>query len=120
MPTKPKHPCAHPGCPEQVESGQRYCEKHRRQEAKRYERYGRDPETRGRYNYQWKKIRYEYLRAHPLCERCKAEGRATEANVVHHITPLAAGGTHASENLMALCKQCHSRIHAENGDRWGK
>lgn len=120
MPTKPKHPCAHPGCPELVEAGQRYCEKHRRQEASRYERYGRDPETRKRYDYRWKKIRYEYIRSHPLCEKCLAEGRATEANVVHHITPLADGGTHARENLMALCTSCHSRIHAENGDRWGK
>ena len=48
MPTKPKHPCAWPGCPELVESGERYCEKHRRQEARRYERYGRDPATRRR------------------------------------------------------------------------
>ena len=29
MPFRPKHPCAHPGCPELVESGQKYCEKHR-------------------------------------------------------------------------------------------
>ena len=120
MPTKPKHPCAWPGCPELVEAGQMYCEEHARQEARRYERYGRDPRTAKRYDYKWKKIRYKYIKAHPLCERCLSEGRTVEAREVHHIRPLAAGGTHASENLMALCKQCHSRIHAENGDRWGK
>ena len=92
MPKKPKHPCGWPGCPELVETGQRYCEKHQARANKAYERYDRDPETRKRYDYRWKKIRYEYLRAHPLCERCKAEGRATEANVVHHIRPLSAGG----------------------------
>ena len=28
MPYKPKVPCRHPGCPELVESGRLYCEKH--------------------------------------------------------------------------------------------
>ncbi|MBP3896084.1 MAG: HNH endonuclease, partial [Mogibacterium sp.] len=30
------------------------------------------------------------------------------------------GGTHDEDNLMALCKKCHSKIHAERGDRWGR
>jgi len=120
MPTKPKHPCAWPGCPELVESVERYCEKHRKQEARRYERYRRDPATRRRYDRRWRKIRYEYMKAHPLCERCLLEGRTVEAREVHHIIPLADGGTHATENLMALCKSCHSKIHAEKGDRWNR
>jgi 5-methylcytosine-specific restriction protein A len=33
----------------------------------------------------------------------------TRAEEVHHIKPLAQGGTHDDENLMALCKPCHSR-----------
>ena len=36
----------------------------------------------------------------------------------HHILPLSRGGTHAESNLMALCKPCHSRITALDGDRW--
>ena len=32
--------------------------------------------------------------------------------------PLAEGGTHARDNLVALCKSCHARIHAQRGDRW--
>jgi 5-methylcytosine-specific restriction protein A len=31
---------------------------------------------------------------------------------------LSEGGTNKEQNLMALCKSCHSRIHAERGDRW--
>lgn len=31
---------------------------------------------------------------------------------------LSEGGTHARDNLIALCKSCHARIHAERGDRW--
>lgn len=29
-----------------------------------------------------------------------------------------AGGTHDRSNLIALCKSCHSQIHAKRGDRW--
>ena len=32
--------------------------------------------------------------------------------------PLSQGGTHDRENLIALCKSCHARIHAKSGDRW--
>ena len=39
-----------------------------------------------------------------------SEGRLTPAEEVHHILPLAVGGTHDENNLMALCKSCHSRI----------
>jgi 5-methylcytosine-specific restriction protein A len=29
---------------------------------------------------------------------------------VHHIKPLAEGGTHNETTLMSLCKSCHSAI----------
>lgn len=38
---------------------------------------------------------------------------------VHHKTPLSMGGSHDRENLIALCKSCHARIHAQSGDHWG-
>ena len=73
-----------------------------------------------RYNGVWPAIRRRYITAHPLCEMCRCEGRTTPAAEVHHILPLADGGTHEPENLMALCKPCHSRITATEGGRWGK
>ena len=67
----------------------------------------------------WRRIRVQALnRDHYLCQlrtSSKCSGIATE---VHHILPLAHGGTHNADNLMALCKACHSRISAESGDRW--
>jgi 5-methylcytosine-specific restriction protein A len=116
MPRKPKRPCSYPGCPELVEG--RFCKKHEQEEARRYEKYQRDPETRRRYGRAWKRIRDRYIKAHPLCEECKRNGKLTPSEEVHHIIPLSEGGTNKQKNLMALCKSCHSRIHAERGDRW--
>ena len=120
MPRKPKHPCAYPGCPELVEPGERFCAKHTKKEAKHYERYGRDPQTKKRYGRAWSRIRASYAREHPFCEMCLKEGIAVPVDEVHHIVPLAEGGTHDRSNLMSLCKSCHSKVHATRGDRWKK
>ena len=44
MPTKPKRPCSYPGCPKLTDG--RFCEEHAKAEAKRYEKYDRDPAVR--------------------------------------------------------------------------
>lgn len=69
-------------------------------------------------NMQELKQQNRYIAAHPLCEECYRQERLTPSQEVHHIVPLSKGGTHDFDNLMALCKQCHSRITAESGDRW--
>jgi 5-methylcytosine-specific restriction protein A len=114
MPYKPMKPCAHPGCPNLTNG--RYCEKHAKEEARRYNRHGRDPLTNKRYGRKWKKVRAAFLAAHPLCETCVAEGRLTPATLVHHRRKVTDGGTSEEENLQALCAECHSRLHAEQGD----
>ena len=48
--------------------------------------------------------------AHLLCEQCEKDGRLTSVAEVHHILTLADGSTHDDENLVALCKSCHSNI----------
>ena len=108
MPYKPRHPCAHPGCPALVEG--RFCEAHAQADARAYARYRRDPETDRRYGRAWRRIRAAYIATHPLCEECEKAGRFTPAQEVHHILPLSQGGDHRPENLMALCKPCHSGI----------
>ena len=116
MPRKPKRPCSHPGCPRLTEG--RFCEEHAKQEAKRYEKYDRDPAVRRRYGRAWKRIRDSYVHEHPLCELCLETGKLVETEEVHHRIPLSEGGTHARENLISLCKTCHAKLHAERGDRW--
>ena len=116
MPRKPKRPCSYPGCPNLTDG--RYCEEHAKAEAKRYEKYDRDPAVRRRYGRAWKRIRDSYVQLHPLCELCQKDGKLVATEEVHHKVPLSEGGTHARDNLIALCKSCHARIHAERGDRW--
>lgn len=67
-----------------------------------------------------KESRDSYAAEHPVCEQCMAVGRYVKTAEIHHKLPLAEGGTHDRRNLIALCKECHARIHAERGDRWHK
>lgn len=116
LPRRPKRPCSYPGCPNLTDG--RFCEEHAKLEARRYERYERDPATKRRYGRAWKRIRDKYVQEHPVCELCYKKGLLVETEQVHHIKPLAEGGDHSRENLIALCSSCHARIHAERGDRW--
>ena len=70
----------------------------------------------------WKEMRQRYLRAHPLCERCQAEGKISSAVDVHHIIPVESAKYIAEmeqlcfddgNNLQALCIPCHIKTHQE-------
>lgn len=69
----------------------------------------------------WKQLRMAYLEAHPLCERCLAEGIITSAIDVHHKTPVESARTpmemedicYRVANLQALCIPCHIKVHQE-------
>lgn len=113
MPYRPQRPCSHPSCPKLTDG--RFCEEHAKEEAKRYERYQRDPAVKKRYGRMWKCIRDHYIAAHPLCTR--SSERLPPAQEVHHIKPLSQGGTNAEDNLMSLCTSCHSKITAREGGR---
>ena len=118
MPRKPKRPCAYPGCARLTEGV--YCDEHAKLRDKQYNLYHRDPEINKRYNnVTWRKLREAYLTRFPLCEDCARRGIATVAEHVHHIKPLAAGGTNDWSNLRALCQSCHTRTHDEMRKRHG-
>lgn len=75
----------------------------------------------------WLRLRKAILTAHPLCERCEAEGFVTPSSEVHHIRPVEYGVNYADKhrlmfspgNLRALCHDCHVKTHTEMG-RSGK
>ena len=77
MPLKPKVPCKHPGCPELVSVGQKYCENHKALHPEEQ----RSAATRG-YNSKWRRESKKFLEIHPLCVRCLEKGIATPATVV--------------------------------------
>lgn len=114
MPRRPMKPCSFPGCPKLCEGT--YCEEHQAQVYREYDRYVRTKEERQRYTGRWPKIRERYAMSHPFCEICYAAGVLTPTEIVHHRLPLAEGGTNADDNLQALCKACHGRLHTERGD----
>ena len=124
MPTRSPHPCKVPGCPGLVRGSGRYCPDHSGLEDAQTDAQRPHSGARG-YDYRWQKIRLMYLRAHPICEdpfeiHKRAGELAVAASDVDHITPLQAGGTHAEENLQALCKSCHSKKTALQDGGWGR
>lgn len=52
-------------------------------------------------------------RAGGHCERCGRQARLQ----VDHIVNVAAGGSHAIENLQALCETCHRHKTGGEGNR---
>ena len=110
MPRKPKRPCSYPGCPRLTDG--RYCDEHKTKVSKAEGMSDSRRLHRQRYGLKWKRIRDRFISTHPLCEKCKEQGRLTPAEEVHHILPLSCGGTNDEENLMSLCKSCHSEITA--------
>lgn len=51
------------------------------------------------------------LRDRYLCVRCKAKGKLTKAEQVHHIVHRSDGGSNDDANLESLCKDCHGEAH---------
>lgn len=92
-------------------------EEHQKIITSNYNRHERDPKSRRRYGRAWRRIRDGYLSKHPMCEKYQQAGKLTAAAKVYHIKPLSQGGTHAEENLMALCKKYNSEITAREGGR---
>lgn len=106
MPMKPKKPCAHPGCPALVDSGEKYCPEHK----SLYPVEIRSATSRG-YGKQWQKASKQYLAAHPLCANCLKYGKYTKATVVDHIQPHRGDPAlfWDKSNWQPLCKPCHDR-----------
>ena len=106
MPSRPKKPCAHPGCPELVDPADKYCDQHKAEHPAEV----RSGSARG-YNRRWQKISKQYLSSHPLCVKCLERGKYTKATVVDHIRPHRGNPElfWNPENWQPLCKTCHDK-----------
>ncbi|MBO8169975.1 MAG: HNH endonuclease [Thermoanaerobacteraceae bacterium] len=120
MPRRPKKPCSYPGCPELVEAGQRFCNKHKKQEQKRYDQERGTAAQRG-YNSRWRKARKMFLKKNPLCAECQKNGRITPATVVDHIRPHRGNPElfWDESNWQPLCKYHHDVKTAKQDGGFG-
>lgn len=115
MPSRAKRPCKHPGCRDVASAG-RFCTRHAGDAAavRPYDRWRGSPASRG-YDKDWRRVRLEALqRDKHLCQDCLKRNVLTRATEVHHkITiELAPYLRLDLDNLVSLCKPCHSGITA--------
>ena len=107
MPYIAKHPCSHPGCPNLVPHGMKYCKEH----SSMHQGEDRPRANERGYNARWRKARKRYLTKHPLCVEClkKDPPMYREATVVDHIRPHRGDPVlfWDESNWQALCKECH-------------
>jgi 5-methylcytosine-specific restriction protein A len=103
MPYAPLSPCRTPRCPAPA-TRRGYCPEHSPD---------RQRPSAARRGYSaasgWPEIRAGVLSLRPYCE---AKGCRSLASEVHHEKRLRDGGTNDYDNLVALCRPCHSRISA--------
>jgi 5-methylcytosine-specific restriction protein A len=73
------------------------------------------------YDWRWRIAARAFLREHPLCARCEAEGRVTAAECVDHVRPHK--GDQALfwdvSNWQALCKRHHDEKTARQDGAFG-
>jgi 5-methylcytosine-specific restriction enzyme A len=118
MPVRPKLPCNKMGCPELVEPGQRYCDKHKKEY---YAAINRTVNFSHLYNYKWEQARKRYLKVNPLCVECLQLGRTTPATIVDHIIPHKGDKRlfWDKSNWQSLCKRHHDRKTAKEDGGFG-
>jgi 5-methylcytosine-specific restriction endonuclease McrA len=121
--------CNAPGCPVLLSSGERYCAKHAQKNKKQsYANRKEKPHLRiydtSRWRYQLRPMK---LRNDPYCESgviCDADniGRRAQATEVHHIqsTEEFPALAFVYENLMSICKACHSHETARSTQDFAK
>jgi 5-methylcytosine-specific restriction protein A len=89
-----------------------YCDAHRSDVHRDYGRARRsfDKEVGFYQSSNWRRLRANFLRLHPLCGVCATKGQTVAAKVVDHIVPIKDGGDRFdNSNLQPLCVSCHNR-----------
>ena len=119
MAQRSKRPCKQPRCPTLVDSG--YCEAHKKLETKNDSLWRGTPAERG-YDHHWRKVRVEALKRDMyLCVMCRADERATPAEDVDHIIPIAIAPALRLDldNLQSLCRDHHAQKTADDLKKYG-
>lgn len=110
---KAKRPCGEVSCNTLTREG--YCEVHKKDSSREYNRYKRDPRIDGLYkSVPWRKVRSLAIeRDNHLCQRCARHKILRPAKVVHHIIEVKDDWSKRLDidNLESLCHFCHNQIH---------
>lgn len=112
---QPLKRCNKVGCKTLISYAESYCDKHKNDTAKRYDkmRYKTRVDYMKFYNTKdWKQARLQQLTRQPLCEMCLLNGITTQATVVHHIKDTKTNWDDrlTESNLESICKPCHESI----------
>lgn len=112
------HKCNKSCCNTLISINSKYCDKHQHYYSRKYDKQRMTNKLTREYRlfYQskaWRDLRSYKLDKNPLCEKCLLQGKSTIATDVHHIDDVF---NHWNErlkidNLEALCKPCHEKIH---------
>lgn len=62
----------------------------------------------------WELRKKAWTRDQGKCVDHRRRGILVTATDVHHIVPLARGGTNTMSNLICLCDTCHIKRHPQN------
>lgn len=118
--TKPARPCRQLNCPNLTNHPSHYCPDHLKQSQQQIDRKRGTAVERG-YDYRWSKARTIYLREHPLCVKCLAEGRVVAGTVVDHIIPHRGDYQLMwdTSNWQSLCVFHHARKTATSDGAFG-
>lgn len=122
MPYAAAKGCTKPGCSGLIRNGVcTGCGPQRQKRDRTHDNNRGTAHQRG-YGSNWQKLRRMHLAREPLCYDCKNNGGynmgggvLTVATEVHHIIAKRDGGDNSFDNLMSLCKTCHSKRTARGG-----
>lgn len=109
MAGNPLRRCNRPGCRTLTRNDGGMCDAHQKRDHTTTKPIAEcDQFASGR---RWRKLRAMFIAEHPLCSDCFEAGRIRAVEEVHHIESRrdAPDRAYDVDNLMALCKSCHSR-----------
>ena len=113
-------------CRNKVPVGTMYCDIHKGDNGKEYNRRVRYSKPNSKYNMfyhtpEWRATRKAKLLETPFCEVCMSKGITTKADMVHHTTEIrtSEGWEHRLDMnyLESICFSCHNKQEHPNSNR---
>ena len=116
---KPLKKCNNPICSKMIDFTLTYCDKHRVEEGRYYNKTARQAteqkvDIKNFYQSKaWRQTRKHKITEQPLCERCLADGIVKAADIIHHKVEVSEDFSKRLdyENLESICHAHHNKEH---------